>query len=580
MGQRHISDHLRLIGLAVREGVAGGLARLRRPWRRMRWRMQPRFTRLELAPEDLRRADSLRAADLMDSIFDFAGVAVDCSGRSPFAVVPPSPEWERELNAFAWLRDLSAADPDAAPERARVLLAEWTRYGATRPIAQASAVTARRLTALVRDAPLMLARATASQHDRLLAVIEDDARRLAERLGEGRLDAERVVRAATVAETILAIAADRDRAHPYLAALDRDLALLVLSDGTTADRNPATLVALLAALLPLRQILAERGVAASRTLMGALDRMMPMLRFFRHSDGALALFNGAGPVDPELVAAIFLLDDSRARPPGQAHYGGYQRLEAGRTVLLVDTGGPPPPALSARHHAAPLALELSSGRNRLVVSTGSGADVDPAWRVITRETAAHSTVTVAETSIADMLGDGALGRRLGPLIASPPWSVTVARHEHQGMSAVVAAHDGYLARFGLMHERTLRLSPRGDRLDGRDRLFAPARRRPARAEAALRFHAHPDVKLIRLESGAVQLLAGDGEAWEFHVRGGEARIEPSIFLGDPGPPRQNDQIVVDAPAPGELRWVFLRSAEPRALRRGPLAAPEPTPLLT
>lgn len=306
-----------------------------------------------------------------------------------------------------------------------------------------------------------------------------------------------------------------------------------------------------------------------------------MLRFFRHSDGALALFNGAGPVDPELIAAIFLLDDSRARPPGQAHYGGYQRLEAGRSVLLVDVGAPPPPALSATHHAAPLALELSSGRHRFIVSTGSASHLDPDWRQAARETAAHSTVTVADASVGEFLGhDDLLGRRLGPILATPPWRVTASRHENQGITAIVAAHDGYLAAFGLMHERTLRLSPRGDRLDGRDRIFAPSRRKPARAEAALRFHVHPDIRLIRLSNGVVQLLADDGEAWEFHVRGGEARVEPSVFLGDAGPPRPNDQIVVHADAPCELRWVFLRSAEPRSLRRGPLAGPEAMSRLT
>lgn len=579
MGERRISIRLRLVALLMRQGCADALRPLRRPWRRLRWRMQPRFARLELAPEDLRRADGVRAADLMDSIFDLAGVAVDVSNRSPFAVVPPSPAWEAELHAFAWLRDLAAADPEAAPERARVLLAEWTRYGAARPVSQSTAVTTRRLAALVRDAPLMLTRATASQHDRLLACIEDDARRLAERLGEGRPGADRVAHAAVLAETLLAVAAERDRVQPILARLDRDLDAIVLGDGTPADRNPATLVALLTTLLPLRQILAERGVAASRTLMGALDRMMPMLRFFRHSDGALALMNGAGPIDPEIIAAIFLLDDSRARPPGQAPYGGYQRLEAGRSVLLVDTGNPPPRPLSAEHHAAPLALEFSSGRNRFVVSTGSGSHLDPDWRQATRETAAHSTVTLSDRPVADFLGDDMLGRRLGPLQATPPWHTTVTRHENQGVTAIVAAHDGYAAPFGLMHERTLRLAPKGERIDGRDRLFAPPRRRPRRAEAALRFHIHPDVKLIKLSSGVVQLLASDGEAWEFHVRGGEARVEPSVFLGDPGPPRPNDQIVVHATAPCELRWVFLRSAEPRALRRGPLAGPEAAPLL-
>ncbi|MBP0650308.1 hypothetical protein J8J40_24995, partial [Mycobacterium tuberculosis] len=80
----------------------------------------------------------------------------------------------------------------------------------------------------------MLTRATASQHDRLLACIEEDARRLAERLGEGRLGAGRIAVSAVLAETLLAVAGDRERVRAALAQLDRDLDRFVLADGTPA----------------------------------------------------------------------------------------------------------------------------------------------------------------------------------------------------------------------------------------------------------------------------------------------------------------------------------------------------------
>ncbi len=69
----------------------------------------------------------------------------------------------------------------------------------------------------------------------------------------------------------------------------------ILPDGGHISRNPGTLIDLLIDLLPLRQAFAARNIAPPPALLNAIDRMMPMLRFFRHGDGSFALFNGMGP---------------------------------------------------------------------------------------------------------------------------------------------------------------------------------------------------------------------------------------------------------------------------------------------
>ena len=53
------------------------------------------------------------------------------------------------------------------------------------------------------------------------------------------------------------------------------------------SRNPGALIELLIDLLPLRQTFAARNIAPPPALLNAIDRMMPMLRFFRHGDGTL-----------------------------------------------------------------------------------------------------------------------------------------------------------------------------------------------------------------------------------------------------------------------------------------------------
>ena len=96
-------------------------------------------------------------------------------------------------------------------------------------------------------------------------------------------------------------------ARTGLDRIDAELQAQILPDGGHVSRNPAALVEILVDLLPLRQALIARGLVPSETLMNSIDRMMPMLRFFRHGDGAFAHFNGVAASAGGLVATRHLL---------------------------------------------------------------------------------------------------------------------------------------------------------------------------------------------------------------------------------------------------------------------------------
>ena len=67
----------------------------------------------------------------------------------------------------------------------------------------------------------------------------------------------------------------------------------VAHDGIVAERAPHLQLAVLRHLLDVRAALGSAERRAPAELIAAIDRMAPMLRFFRHGDGGLALFNGS-----------------------------------------------------------------------------------------------------------------------------------------------------------------------------------------------------------------------------------------------------------------------------------------------
>jgi len=337
----------------------------------------------------------------------------------------------------------------------------------------------------------------------------------------------------------------------------------ILPDGGHISRNPGALIEALADLLPLRQAFAACNVTPPEAINHAIDRMMPMLRFFRHGDGNFAHFNGMGRTPNDLVASILAYDDARGAPLSGAPHAGYQRLQINDTVVLMDTGAPPPLRVSREAHAGCLSFEMSSGSQRIVVNCGLPPVGRDNWRQIARATAAHSTVTLNDTSSCHILEGSVFRNVIGSPIVGGPKSVPVERDETDGAVAVLASHDGYANRYGVIHHRALRLSEDGHRLDGED-AFIPAKgdllpqNRPD--AFALRFHLHPSVKASRLTDGrGVMLVLPNREAWTFNAYEDRVELEESIYLSAPEGSRRTQQIVIVGRARKipRIHWSFV-----------------------
>jgi len=532
-----------------------------------RWRLPaPTPDRLVLAPQDIRTADPTHATDIYAGIFAFSGHIVETGGRTPFEVAPASDDWARALHGFAWLRHLRAADSVLTRSNARALVDDWIRLGLAPRIAFEPETMARRVLSWLTQSPLILEDADAGFYRRFVKSLARHVRRLRGRMRWAPDGYPRLLAAIAVAEAGLALSGQARLLRQGTRRLETELKRQILADGGHVSRNPAVLIELLADLVPLRQAYAASGTPPPASLVAAIERMMPMLRFFRHRDGALAHFNGMGATPFDLVAALLAGESRRTRPVEAAAASGYQRLDAGRTTILMDTGPPPPVAVSGRAHAGCLAFEMSSGNARLIVNCGV-ADGEE-WRRLARTTAAHSTVTIAEASSARILSGGRLARWLGNPIIAGPRDVPVARADEPDGIVVSASHDGYVPGYGYRHERSIRLAADGFRVDGEDRLVLLRRRGPrARADRfAVRFHLHPGVQAAR-EGAEILLHVPGGDTWRFGADGLEPALEESVYLCDVLGRRRTQQMVLAGRARANpvVRWRLSREARrPRA----------------
>jgi uncharacterized heparinase superfamily protein len=538
--------------------ASGGSVALSRLW-------PGRTDRLIIAPHDLRTADATRAAEIYAGRFVFAGKIVTCHGRSIFDLEPPSEDWEVALLGFGWLRHLRAADTALTRANARSLVDDWISNPAHRLVGRRADVLARRVISLLSQAPLVLGDTDGKFYRRYLRGLTREIRYLRYTMldipdGVPRLQ---VLIALCYASLCLANQARHIRAATR--KLSDELQRQILPDGGHISRNPGALIELLIDLLPLRQTFAARNIAPPPALLNAIDRMMPMLRFFRHGDGSFALFNGMSSAPSDLLATLLAYDDTHGVPMANMPHTGFQRLDAGAMTVIIDTGPPPPPSTSHDAHAGCLSFELSSGPSRIVINCGMPSTGRDNWRSFARSTAAHSTLTYHETSSCQFVELSAMKRLLqGSPIIGGPTEVESYREVIANGELLTSSHDGYLARFGVMHRRVLMVAHDGSRLDGEDTLSpAPgARIKGSETDYALRFHLHPAVKASRLsDARGVMLVLPNRDVWTFEALDDKVELEDSVFLAGNDGPRRTAQIVIrqDSRSASSIRWSFVRS---------------------
>ncbi len=517
---------------------------------------------LVAAPTDLRAVDPYVAQELVYGRIALAGRILETGGVSPFSLEMPSVAFEERLHAFSWLRHVRASKSDEACHRSRVLVSDWIAlHGRTFVgVAWAPDTAAQRLIAWLSHSPVVLHNADAGFYRRFLkslgfhvAYLSLIARYAPD--GETRLKIRIALAVASISLPNRASKIVR-----FGMKLDRELERQVLPDGGHVSRNPRVMLELLLDLLPLRQSYINLGHDVPPGLVPAIDRMFPAIRFFRHQDGDLALFNGSTATLANELASVLRYDETSGRPSRALPDVAYQRLSAGDTVIIVDTGIPQSMELSRGAHCGCLSFELSSVRNRFIVNSGFPSYAAPDFKRASRSTAAHSTVTINDTSSCKL----SRSRLLGPIMVAGISEVSVQRETDQkGADVLIASHDGYVRDYGYIHQRELELSATGSKIKGRDLIYHAQqdKKQPdAMIDAVSRFHIHPSIELVRQDEESVMMRASDGTSWIFSAPGQMVSIAEDVFMADASGIRPSQQLEIHFQVleTSEVRWLIER----------------------
>ncbi len=531
-----------------------------------RWRYSGRTPeRVLIAPPDLRLADPQIALEIYYGRYPLSGRLVETGGQSPFQIEVANRGWQRSLHGFRWLRHMRAAGTELASANARALVSDWIAMHGSHisGIAWDPGVTSKRIIAWLQHSSVVLQGAEFPFYRAFLKSLAIQIRYLRSIVREMPDGKDRLRARIALAFAALSLPTPASALRAATRNLSEELDRQILPDGGHVSRNPLTVLEILADLLPLRQTYANQAEAPPPALMGAIDRMLPALRFFRHQDGSLARFNGMGATIHDRIAAILRHDDTAGAPLLHAPHSGYERLSMGDVTVIADTGTPPPTDLSTTAHAGCLSFELSSGRQHFIVNAGVDTYGDPEFRPLARATAAHSTATLNDTSSARFSHSPRVSNLVGSPLVGGPRNVPCHRDDGRDHQGFIASHDGYVQRFGIVHERVLTLSNRGNVLEGRDSFLRPGgevANNNGRDFVTVRFHLHPEIKLFKDSDDRLVLTADSAESWAFTCADMTPEVEESIYFAGLGGPRISRQLVLTFKASEHphVHWRLMR----------------------
>ena len=492
-----------------------------------------------------------------------------------------TPPFERVVHGFTWLGDLAASAPreECVPTAERVLAAWLAANGPSTKSAGTGAKVGigkgpawnvehvgHRLPNWLVYAPLILSGQNERVRSEALEAITQTARWLDRNVTRSDDGLGEVAGWCAITAEGLLLPDGKPRRLFGEAGLFRALGELVADDGGVLSRSPIAQMDAIGLLVKL----AACYRATDRDPPGALDAMLnllvPPLLALMHGDGGLGSWQGAGAVRADRIAALIEASGVRTRPLKDIRQWGYQRLTGGKTILQFDAA-PPPRARHARSGcASTLAFEMSCEGHRIIVNCGgatfAGGQTPVRIEQGLRATAAHSTLALDNANSTAVMINGKLGKGVEEVEVNR----RVLDLDNGKASRIEASHDGYAARFGLVHRRILILRDDGSELRGEDLLLPSGKGKRGKIEFAIRFHIGPGIELgLSDDRKGAGLALPDGTYWQFRLAnssaGGELEVEESMWVDGQGRPQPIQQLVLQgltSRGGGNFSWLLKK----------------------
>ena len=217
---------------------------------------------------------------------------------------------------------------------------------------------------------------------------------------------------------------------------------------------------------------------------------------------------------------------------------GYTILKNKHVILAMDTGNNPTKSKSENYQSGPLSFEFFFKDKKLITNSGYFQDYNHQLNGISKTTATHSTLILDNSSICDFKKKGN-----GPSIVNKSFKtfdnqVTFEKNYWK----IKSSHDGYLSRYGVIHQRNIEFFSDKNLLIGKDKLIKKKNFKVTNFE--IRFHLLPNIKVTKLQDDRTVLIELENSGWRFFSNDGLVGVERGLYFGNKNNYIENQNIFI------------------------------------
>ncbi|ELL0578692.1 alginate lyase family protein [Vibrio cholerae] len=333
--------------------------------------------------------------------------------------------------------------------------------------------------------------------------------------------------------------------------LNNELDEQFLADGAHFELSPMYHEILLWDLLELIDLAItsnrEELIACLPKWTGVAERALFWLTTMMHDDGEISFFNDSAigiAMRPQQIFSyakkLGLIYSNVEKKLITNKNSGYSRVSLANYTVIFDHANVGPDYLPGHAHADTLSFELSIGKQRVFVNSGTSLYGTSAERLRQRKTPAHNTVSVSGYDSSQVWSGFRVARRA--------YAQLIKATCDENKVQLIASHNGYMQQSPkVIHTRELDCTH--DSIIISDVLSKPI-------QARFHLHIHPDVKVIKLSEKKLKIIQ-DGEILCLIVSAEPITIQDSTWHPEFGKSIANKKIEIDFIS-GRLRTEIIQ----------------------
>jgi uncharacterized heparinase superfamily protein len=231
--------------------------------------------------------------------------------------------------------------------------------------------------------------------------------------------------------------------------------------------------------------------------------------------------------------------------------GGYVALNNKKTSLIMDIGSSPDKKFSSNYQSGALSFEILSNRKKLICNSGYFQNYKHKLNQISKSSAIHSTLILEDRSSCKFIKTKNESSKVSCGLKILKKNVVFEKNYWK----VNAAHDGYLKKYGIIHEREIEFYPEQMKFIGHDKIISKNKIKNLKFE--IRFHLEPNIKIMKTQDNKSIFIDLDGEGWKFNSDNNAINIDDGLYFGRKDLFVDNHNIIISGMTNGEnqtIKW--------------------------